>query len=113
MFGFIKQTVSILVLVMLCFVGSLDVAKFVKYVSINKQQYIIKPTLIDLNVDQRHCYLFIINMNMCDGRCNTIDDPFGRIYFPNNSEDMNLKIFNMIKAINESKKLAKQILCEC
>ena len=36
MFGFIKQTVSILVLVMLCFVGYLDVAKFVKYVSINK-----------------------------------------------------------------------------
>ena len=36
MFGFIKQTVSILVLVMLCFVESLDVAKFVKYVSINK-----------------------------------------------------------------------------
>lgn len=52
-------------------------------------------------------------MNMCDGRCNTIDDPFGRIYFPNNFEDMNLKIFNMIKAINESKTLAKQILCEC
>ena len=52
-------------------------------------------------------------MNICDGICNTIDDPFGRICFPNNSEDMNLKVFNMIKAINESKTLAKQILYEC
>ena len=28
-------------------------------------------------------------------------------------EDMNLKVFNMIKAINESKTLAKYISCEC
>ena len=52
-------------------------------------------------------------MNKCDMSCNAFDDLFGRRCFPNKMEDMNLKVFNMIKAINESKTLAKYISCEC
>ena len=36
-----------------------------------------------------------------------------RIYLPNKVEDVNLKIFNMIKEINESKTFAEHISCEC
>ena len=32
---------------------------------------------------------------------------------PNKAEYLNLSVFNMIKGINESKKLAKHISCEC
>ena len=44
-------------------------------------------------------------MNSCDGSCNTMEDPFDRICIPNKMKDVNLKVFNMIKGINESKTL--------
>ena len=52
-------------------------------------------------------------MSGCYGSCNSIEDPFGRICAPNKIEKVKLKLFNMIKGINESKTLRKHISCEC
>ena len=46
---------------------------------------------------------------MCDGSCNTVEDPFDRICVPNKMEIENLKMYNMIKGINKSGELAKHI----
>ena len=70
----------------------------------NNQPGMVRPALINLNPD---CP-FIISMNRCYGRCNTAEDPFGRICFPNKMEEVNLKVFNMIKELNESIALAKK-----
>ena len=32
---------------------------------------------------------------------------------PNKTEDLNLSMFDMIKGINETKRLTKRISCEC
>ena len=48
-----------------------------------------------------------------DWSCNTVEDPFGRICVCNRMEDVNLKVFDMIKKTNESKTLMKDISCEC
>ena len=97
-----------------CFVGSLAAGKVIKCVlSKNNQQCMIRITLIDGNLDGLHYYPFVISMNSCDESCNTAEDPFGRIFASNKMEDLNLKVFNMIKGINESKTLAKRISCEC
>ena len=45
--------------------------------------------------------------------CNTIDNPQSRICVSNKKEDVNLKVFDMIKGINESKKLSKDTSYEC
>ena len=39
--------------------------------------------------------------------CKSLDDPSGRICFPNKTEDANLSLFDMITQINESKTLPK------
>ena len=52
-------------------------------------------------------------MSRCSGSCNTIEDPFSRICVCFRVEDMELKIFNVIKGINQSKAFAKHISCEC
>ena len=48
----------------------------------------------------------------CDGSCNTVEDPFGRIFVPNKMDNVNLKVFSMIKGINKSKTLVKYISCK-
>ena len=47
------------------------------------------------------------------GGCNILNDLFNRIYVPNKTKVLNLNVFNMITAINDSKALTKHITCEC
>ena len=64
---------------------------------------LIKPTHIDLNPDELHHYSFIISRDRYDGGVmNTVKDTFDRIYAPIKIEDVNFKVFSMIKGINES-----------
>ena len=52
-------------------------------------------------------------LTKCDGYCNTVDDPFGRICVLNKAGAENLKIFNLIKVINASKSLVKHTSWKC
>ena len=42
-------------------------------------------------------------MNICDENVKTIEDPLGKVYAPNKLRDVNLKVFDIKKVINESK----------
>ena len=54
----------------------------------------------------------MVRMNICNGSCNTIDDPFTRKGVPVKIKDVNLKVFNIIKGINLSWTYIKEISCE-
>ena len=73
----------------------------------------MRQILSDLNFEEIQYYPFIITMSRSNVNCNTVEDPFGRICVSNKIEYVNLKVFNIVKGINESKTLAKYILCEC
>lgn len=53
--------------------GSLGATEATKSVSINNQQCMVKPALIDLNVDELHYYTFMISMQSYDESCNTAE----------------------------------------
>ena len=96
----------ILVLVLLGFGRSVAI----KCVSINNQQCMIRRMLIDLSLDKLHYCPFIISLDRFEESCNTVVHPFGRICDPNKMDDVNPKVFNMIKEINESKTFNKTYL---
>ena len=37
------------------------------------------PTLIDLNLNEVHYYLFVSSLDRCDGSFNNVEDQFGGI----------------------------------
>ena len=86
MFGFIKQAF----IVLLSFSRSLAT----KYISLNNEPCLARPTLIDLNSDELSRglfhYSFMISLGRVGGSCNTLDDLSNRICLPNKTEDMNL-----------------------
>ena len=47
------------------------------------------------------------------GICHTLNTVSNKVCAPNKTEDLNLGLFNMIKGLNESKTLTKDILYEC
>ena len=74
-------------------------------------------TLINLhpNEDSQelHYYPFGIKFDRCVGSCNTLNDLSNKVCVSNKTEDLCLRVFNMIAAINQSKILTNYASCEC
>ena len=75
-------------------------------ISLNNQQCIAQPTLINLHPNEYiqglRYYPLALNLDRCMGSCNTINDLSNRACVANKSEDLDLRVFNVITGINES-----------
>ena len=113
---------------LLCFAGSLtsdsciahvamvsgcESSDHLRCVSFNNEPRQPRPTFVSLNPDELHYYSFAVIFKISSESCNAIDDPLGRICSYNKIEDAKPKVFKMIRFINEPKKFAKHISCEC
>ena len=71
-----------------------------------------QPTLINLHPNEYSqefpYYPFLVKLDRCAGSCNTINDLSNKAYVPYKIKDLNLRVFNMIPCINESKTLTNQ-----
>ena len=94
-----------------------NVSDKAKCVSLNNQKYEIQTTIINLHPNEYseefHYYPYVIKLDRCVRSCNTLNDLSNKVCVPNKTEDLNLRVFNMITGINESKALTKHRSCEC
>ena len=88
-----------------------------KCVSLSNPKCMTQPTLINLHPSECsqefHYYPLAVKLDRCVRSCNTLNDLYNKVYVPNETNNLNLRMFNMITEINESKTLTKHILCEC
>ena len=90
-----------------------------KCVLLSNQKVRVQPTLINLHPNEyiqelHHCPFAVrLELDRCAGSCNTINSLTNKAWVPNNPEESNLSVFNMIIATTESKALTKHISCEC
>ena len=100
-------------ILLLCIIVNAD--NHTKRVSLNNRKCEIQPTLIHLYLNEYskefHKYPFAVKLDKCVGSCNTLNDLSDKLCVPNNTEDLNLSVFNMITGLNESKTLTKDISC--
>ena len=83
-FGFIKKL----------FIGLLtsiaNASSHTKCISLNNQQCIIQPTLINLHLNEYtqglHYYSFTVNLDRCVGSCNTLNDLPNTLCIPHKQE---------------------------
>ena len=54
----------------------------------------------------------MISLERHSGSCNTVNDLSAKICVPNKGKDVNVKVLNMMKRINESEALLKRISCD-
>ena len=70
----------------------------------------VRPSLIDLNPVELKCFPFMIRLNKCTGSCNVLSP---KICVWKETEDINVKPFNMKTNKNEAKAMTEHISCEC
>ena len=72
---------------------------------LNNQKCEIQPTFSNLHPNkcsqEFHCYPFTAKLEKCVGSCNSLNDLSNKVCLPNETEDLNLSVFNMITGINE------------
>ena len=103
MFGFIKK--------MALFSCSALNAVPPKYVSINNQGCKIGPAIMNINSNDFLFYPFSIFVNKSSGACNNINDPYAKLYVPDVVKDMNIKVFNLMSRINETRHVSWHETC--
>ena len=80
------------------------VSDHIKFLSLNKEAHLARPALIDLNLNEFHCYSYMVSLDRCNGTCNTIDDLLIGTGVLNKPKVVIFHVLNMIKGINNNKK---------
>ena len=81
-----------------------------KYMFLNDEPCMVRPTLIDMNPNGFKYYPFMTSLNKYTGSCNVLSP---KICVPKETKDTNIKAFNMITNNDEAKALTDNISCGC
>ena len=63
-----------------------------------------RPKIIDLNKDEPVFYPLSIKVKKCSGDCNNINNSKAKLCMPDIVKNMNIKAFNLLARINETRK---------
>ena len=77
------------------------------------QKCMSRPKIIDISTNDPVFYPYSIKVNKGSGTCNNINDPYGKICIPNIIKKINVKVFNLISRINETKQILWHETCKC
>ena len=72
-----------------------------------------RPKIIDVNKSEPVFYPYSIKVNRCSGTCNTINDPFAKLCVPDITKNINVKVFNLMARINETRQIVWHETCKC
>ena len=87
--------------------------KALECISAVNQKCMARPKIIQTTANEPVFYPLSIKVNKCGGDCNTINDPMAKLCVPNIVKDTNIKVFNMLSRINETRKIVWHETCKC
>ena len=87
--------------------------KALECISVINEKCMSRPKIIDLNKNEPVFYPYSIKVNKCSGDCNNINDPVAKLCVPDIVRDMNIKVFNLLARINETRKIVWHETCKC
>ena len=87
--------------------------KTLECVSVINEKCMSRPKIINLNKDESVFYPLSIKVNKCSRDCININDPMAKLCVPNIVKDMNIKVFNLLERINETRKIVWHETCKC
>ena len=109
MFGFIKKYSFT---AMTFFNFSLSSVNSLECISMNNQECRIKPEIINITTNEPLFYPYSIKINRCKGSCNTINNPYAKICVPDQIQDTNVRVFNLMSRTNETRHIKWHKTCK-
>ena len=80
-------------------------AKALECVSVVNQKCMPRTKILDVNerVVEALFYPYNVLVNKCSGSCNTLDDPMAKLCAPNIIKIVNMKVYNFLMRLNETR----------
>ena len=100
MLGFVKQIFISAVMFFGCSLPSLN---SLQCISMNNQEYKLRPEIVNVNSDEPVFYPFSIKTSKCSGSCNNINNPCAKLCVPDVVKNLNVKLFNLVLRINKTR----------
>ena len=94
---------SIINLVINIFTNIILKVNSLECMSMINKKCIPRPKFFDVNTNDPVFYPYSIKINKYSGSCNNINNPYGKICIPDIIKKINVKVFNLISRINETK----------
>ena len=71
--------------------------------------------LLDVNegAGEALFYPYNVLVNKCSGSCNTFDDPLAKMCVPNIIKNVNIKVYNFLMILNETRNVLWHESCKC
>ena len=89
--------------------------KALECVSVVNQKGMPRPKILDVNegVGEALFYPCNVLVNKCSGSCNTLEDPMDRLCVPKIIKNVNVKVYNFLMRLNETRNVVWQESCKC
>ena len=74
-----------------------------------------RPKILDVNegIGEALFYPYNVLVNKCSGSCDTLDDPMPKLYVPNVIKRVNMKVYNFLMRLNETRNVLWRKCCKC
>ena len=107
MWGFIKKAFAVITTFFnLSYVNSLECA------SMNNQECKARPKIIEVDNNEPVFHPYSIKVNKCSGICSNINDSYAKLCVPDIIKNINVKVFNLMSRINETRQLIWHETCK-
>ena len=89
--------------------------KALECVSVVNRNCMPRPKILNVNegVGEALFYPYNVLVNKCSGSCNTLDDPMAKLCVPNIVKRINMKVFNFLMRLNETRNVLWHESCKC
>ena len=84
-------------------------------VSVINRKCMPRPKILDVNegVGEALFYPYNVLVNKCSGSCDTINDPMARLCVPNIIKRINMKVYNFLMRLNDTRNVLWHESCKC
>ena len=74
-----------------------------------------RPKILDVDegIGEALFYPYNVLVNKCSGSCNMLDDPMSKICVPNIIKNVNMKVYNFLMRLNETRNVLWHDSCKC
>ena len=88
--------------------------KALECVSVVNQKCMPRPKILDVNegVGEALFYPYVL-VNKCCGSCDTLDNPMAKLCAPNIIKTINMKVYNFLMRLNETRNVLWHESCKC
>ena len=97
----------------LAFLSTLTSVNLLSCISMNKEEYKVKPQIVNVNSEESIFFPFSIKTNKCSGSCNNINKPYAKLCVPDVVKNLNVKMFNLMSKTNEKGHIKWHETCKC